>query len=505
MAERVCRFAELMPHIKGEWAGTLIKLDGWQSFVLSTVFGWVDDNGYRRFKTAYIEVPRKNAKSTLSSTVALYCLTADGEAGAEVYSAATTRDQARIVWQDAKRMVEKSPGLRSKLGVNTSAHAIYVDNTASSMKALSRDQGGNLDGLNIHCGIIDELHAHKTRDVFDVIETGTGSRRQPLLWLITTAGFNRAGICYEQRSYTLKLLSGAAKDEEYFGIIYTIDKDDDWADESAWAKANPNWCVSVNPDDIRRKARKAMETASAVNNFLTKHLNVWVNAATAWMDMRAWDECGDQTLALEQFEGQECHIGVDLATKTDIAAVNITFRKDGEYYAFNRFYLPEDAASEGRNSQYSGWGRSGKLILTPGNVTDFALIEADIRDLASRFRVLSVAYDEWQAQYLANNLMADGLPMVNYRLTVQNMSEPMKEWEALVLQSKYHHNNCPAMTWMVSNVVAHLDAKENIYPRKEFPENKIDGPVAQIMALGRWVLEKDSGGLDDFLNNPVLL
>jgi len=300
-------------------------------------------------------------------------------------------------------------------------------------------------------------------------------------------------------------LSGAAKDEEYFGIIYTIDKDDDWTDESAWAKANPNWCVSVNPDDIRRKARKAMETASAVNNFLTKHLNVWVNSATAWMDMRAWDDCGDQRLSIEQFQGMDCHIGVDLATKTDIAAVNITFKKDGEYYGFNRFYLPEDAASEGRNSQYSGWGRSGKLILTPGNVTDFALIEADIRDLASRFRVLSVAYDEWQAQYLANNLMADGLPMVNYRMTVQNMSEPMKEWEALVLQGKYHHSNCPAMTWMVSNVVAHLDAKENIYPRKEFPENKIDGPVAQIMAMGRWVLEKDSGGLDDFLNNPVLL
>ncbi|TNE75501.1 MAG: terminase large subunit [Gammaproteobacteria bacterium] len=504
-ASHVCRFIELLTHIKGEWSGSQILLEPWQIFILTTVFGWVDEQGRRRFKTVYTEVPRKNAKSTITSGVGNYLLAADNEPGAEVYSAATTRDQAKIVWQDAKRMADRSRGLQVRFGVATSAHSIFVEHTASSFKPLSRDQGGNLDGLNVHGGLIDELHAHKTREVWDVIETGTGARRQPLLWGITTAGFNRAGICYEQRTYVVRILTGQAVDEEYFGIIYTIDEDDDWTDEQSWIKANPNWGVSVNPDDIRRKARKAMEMQSATNNFLTKHLNVWVNAATAWMDMIAWERCGDPGLTIDQFAGENCHISVDLSTKRDIAALNITFRRiiDGEehYYAFTRSYLPEEAVTDGRNSQYSGWQRMGRLIATPGNVTDIGQIEDDIRDLAKNHNVVSVAYDEWQAQYLANRLMDDGMPMVNYRHTVANMSEPMKTWDALVVEGRYHHDGCPVMTWMVSNVVAHLDAKDNIYPRKEFYENKIDGPVAQIMSIGRWLVDKPEGNLDDWLRS----
>ena len=496
-ANHICRFIEKLPHIKGELARQrdTIRLEGWQCFVLTTVFGWVDEHGHRRFKTAYNEVPRKNAKSTLTSGIGLYMLTADGEEGAEVYSAATTRDQARIVWADAKRMVDRCPGMRARFGVATSAHSIFVEHTASSFKALSRDQGGNLDGLNVHCGMLDELHAHKTRDVFDVIETATGARSQPLIWMITTAGFNRAGICYEQRAYAIKILSGAVEDPEYFAIIYTVDSEDleDMdrllTDPALWAKANPNWGVSVNPEDIARKARKAREMAAAQNNFLTKHLNVWVNADTAWMDMRAWEACGDPSLSLDQFEGEPCVVTIDLASKIDIASVSITFHRDGHYYGFKRHYLPEEAAEDGRNSQYSGWAREGRLILTPGNVTDYGWIEDDIRELASRFQIVAVGYDPWQAQYLANRLSDDGLPMVEVRQTVANMSEPMKELEALVMSGRYHHDGDPVMTWMVSNVVAHLDAKDNIYPRKEFPENKIDGVVAEIMALGIWMRE----------------
>lgn len=487
-ASHVCRFIEKLPHIKGEWARNRkpIVLEPWQVFLLTTLFGWVDDDGLRRFKTAYIEVPRKNAKSTLTSGIGLYLLAADGEEGAEVYSAATTRDQAKIVWQDAKRMADRTPGLQMRFGVETSTHSIHVEHTASWFRPLSRDQGGNLDGLNIHAALVDELHAHKTREVWDVLETGTGARQQPLLLAITTAGFNRAGICYEQRAYSIKILSGAVPDDEYFGIIYTIDDDDDWTDEANWVKANPNWGVSVNPKDIRRKARKAMEMAAAQNNFLTKHLNVWVNADTAWMDMRAWDACHALTLNIEDYAGRPCYIGLDLASKVDIADVSIMFpEEDGSFAEFHRHYLPEDAAESGKNSQYSGWGRTDDLILTPGNVTDFARIEDDLRDLASRFDVQEVAYDPWQAQYLANNLMEAGLPMVEYRQTVQNMSEPMKQLEALVLSGQWRHTGDPVQTWMVSNVVAHLDAKDNIYPRKEFPENKIDGVVATIMALGR--------------------
>lgn len=492
-AAHVCRFVELLPHIKGKWARERrrIELEPWQVFILTTAFGWIDSAGHRRFRVAYDEIPRKNAKSTLSSGVGLYLLMADGEEGAEVYSVATTRDQAKIVWQDARQMVLRSGGMQQRFGVEASAHSIYVEDSASAFKALSRDHGGNLDGLNIHAGIIDELHAHKTREVFDVIDTGTGSREQSLLWLITTAGFNRSGICYEKRSYTIKVLNGSVEDPTWFGIIYTVDEADLadeerlFTDAAVWQKANPNWGVSVMPADIARKARQALETPSARNNFLTKHLNVWVNADTAWMDMIAWDRCADPELQIEDFAGEPCHVAADLASKVDIASLAFVFERDGHYYGFVRNYLNEDAAEEGRNSQYSGWARTGNLIVTPGSVTDYEVIEDDIRQAATDYRITELALDPWQAEHMRQRLAEEGLQTIEFRQTVANMSEPMKQLQALVLQGRFHHNGDPVLTWMMSNVVAHLDAKDNIYPRKEFPANKIDGVVALIMALAR--------------------
>lgn len=506
-ATRVCKFLELLPHIKGEWAGQPIKLEPWQIFIATTIFGWVDDNGYRRFKIAYIEVPRKNAKSTFSSGIALYCLGFDDEGGAEVFSAATTRDQARIVFQDAQNMVKRSSGLR-KRGFSTTAHTIFLESSASSMRALARDQGGNLDGLNVHCAIVDELHAHKVRDVWDVLETATGARRQPLIWAITTAGFNRTGICYEQRNYASKLLQGVSQDEEYFGIIYTADEGDDWTDETTWIKANPNWGVSVNPDDIRRKARKAMEVVAAQNNFLTKHLNIWVNANTAWLDVRQWDACANPAIHLDDFSGKRAWLGVDLASKVDIASIAILIERDDDrkFSLFVKNFLNENAVEDGRNSQYAGWALENRLIATPGNVTDFAFVEDEIRKLASHLSVESVAFDPWQASYIMQRLNDEGLPAVEYRQTVQNMSEPMKTLEAMILDKSIQHDADPVLAWMVSNVVAHTDAKENIYPRKEYPDNKIDGVVAAIMAIGRMIATtEDDGAFDEFINDPLVM
>jgi phage terminase large subunit-like protein len=488
LANRVCQFIELLPHVKGEWARTRQRLElaPWQIFRLTTVFGWINSEGYRRFKAAYSEIPRKNGKSSETSGVGLYLLTADGEPGAEVYSAATTRDQAQITWKDAKQMVDRTPGLQARFGVKTSSHTVYVDSTNSVFRSLSRDQGGNHDGLNVHGGLIDELHAHKTREIFDVIETGTGARLQPLLWMITTAGFNRAGICYEQRAYVTKILENVVQDESYFGIIYTIDETDDWSDPAVWPKANPNWGLSVNPDDIERKARKAMTMASATNNFLTKHLNVWVNADTAWMDLQAWERCGNPALTLEGCAGRKAFIGLDLASKIDVAALMVVIEDDdGGFTTFGKYYIPEDAAEDGRNQHYAGWARQGLVTLTPGATTDFAFIEDDLRELANLLDIQSVGFDPWQATYLATRMLEEGMPMIEYRQTVQNMSEPMKTLEALTLEGRIRHNGDPVLTWMMSNVVAHLDAKDNIYPRKEFPENKIDAVVALIMALGR--------------------
>jgi phage terminase large subunit-like protein len=364
---------------------------------------------------------------------------------------------------------------------------MHVLASGSKFEALSAE-GSTLDGLNIHFGCVDELHAHKTRTVYDVVETGTGKRDNSLLWVITTAGSNRAGICYEVRTFVTKLLDGVFEDNTQFGIIYGLDDGDDWTSEIALIKANPNWGISVRPEVLVPLQAKAMQLPSAVNNFKTKHLNEWVNADTAWMDMRAWDACGDSTLDIEAFTGQPCWIGLDLASKTDIAALVLVFPHPevaDAYVVFGKYYLPEDTVAAAGNSQYEGWMRTGRLTVTPGNVIDFGWIEADLLEMASRFEVQAVAFDPFQATQLSTRMLAEGLPMIEVRPTVLNFSEPMKTIEALVLQKKLTHDGDPVLTWMASNVVAHLDVKDNIYPRKERAENKIDGIVALIMALSR--------------------
>ena len=493
-ADNLCAFIERLPHVKGPLAGEPIRLEPWQVFILTTVFGWIKADGNRRFRRSYIEVPRGNAKSTLSSALALYMLAADGEGGAEVYSLATTRDQARIVFGDAQTMARQCAGFRARFGVGVGAHNMHVMASGSKFEALSAE-GSTLDGLNIHFGCIDELHAHKTRTVYDVVETGTGKRDNSLLWVITTAGSNRAGICYEVRTFVTRLLDGVFEDDSQFGIVYGLDDGDEWVTEGALIKANPNWGVSVRPEVLGSLQAKAMQLPSAMNNFKTKHLNEWVNADTAWMDMRAWDACGDPDLDLESFVGEPCWIGLDLASKTDLAALSIVFAHPeiaDAYAVFTKYYLPEDTVNAAGNSQYAGWMHAGRLTVTPGNVIDFSWIEADLNDLSTRFEVQAVAFDPFQATQLSTRMLSEGLPMIEVRATVLNFSEPMKTLEALVLQKKLVHDNDPVMAWMISNVVAHLDAKDNIYPRKERAENKIDGVVALIMALSRAIKPGDA-------------
>lgn len=498
-ATRACRFIELLPHIKGKWSSTLLVLEPWQVFILTTVFGWVDAAGNRRYRTVYIEVPRKNGKSAISSGVALYCFCED-EPGAEIYSAATKKDQARIVFDVARRMVTKSPGLTRRFGVQVEKHRLFVDESAKEFKPLSSDEDG-LDGLNIHCVIIDELHAHKSRAVWDVLDSATGSRSQPLIWAITTAGSNQQGVCYEQREYVTSILSGRHQDDRYFGIIYTVDlaekgadgkiiPGDDWKLEATWRKANPNYGVSILAADIEALARKAMQSARSQNNFLTKRLDVWVNAEEAFYNMDAWRNCRRE-VTLADFEGEDCYIGLDLSSKTDVASKARVFRreeKDGaHYYVFMQHYLPDAVleSDENTNQQhYTEWSESGRIRLTPGPRIDYEVIKDDLIEDCRRFRVVAIAYDPWNAEYLQQQMSAEGAPMVENPMGVRTMSEPMKESDALILAGRLHHDGDPVMAWMMSNVVGVLDAKNNVYPRKEKPERKIDGPVAMIMALG---------------------
>lgn len=482
-ANRVCKFIELLTHTKGELAGTRIHLEPWQVFILTTVFGWLRRaDGGRRYRRAYVEVSRGNGKSTLCSGIGLYCLLADREGGAEVYSFATTRDQAKIVFGDAKVMAERNAPLRNKFGLQVLANALYVPTSNSTFQAKSAE-GSTLDGLNTHLAIIDELHAHKTRAVYDVVETSTGKRKNSLMFVITTAGFDTSGICYEVRTMVTKVLEKSVVDETQFGIIYGLDEGDDWTTVEALEKANPNWGISVRPEIITSLMKKAIALPSAVNNFKTKHLNIWCSASSAWMDMQAW-EAGEINVDRSDFEGQPCYIGLDVGAKNDVTAKVLLFPVGKSFVVFADFYLPEAAVEKSTNSQYRGWVEEGWITQSGGAMTDLARIEEDIRDDLSRFDVKGIAYDPWNALQLATNLGNDGAPMVEYRNTVQNFSDPMKSLEALVQDKRVNHDGNPVLRWMMSNVVAKLDAKDNIFPRKERYENKIDGVVALIMALG---------------------
>lgn len=495
-ATKVCKFIELLPHTKGQLAGQKIRLEPWQIWILTAVFGWRRTaDGGRRFRRVYIEVPRGNGKSSLSSGVALYCLLADKEPGAEVYSFATTRDQAGIVFNDAKRMVQQTASLRSHFGVEVLSHALYVPKTNSTFQAKSAD-GSTLDGLNTHLAVVDELHAHRTRAVYDVVETSLGKRVNSLMWVITTAGFDTSGICYEVRTMVRNVLNRSVVDESQFGIIYGLDEGDDWKSLAALEKANPNWGVSVMPEVVTSLQKKAIAIPSAAGNFMTKHLDVWCSAASGWMNMPAWNKCAREELRREDFEGEPCYIGLDLGSKSDMTAKVLMFPRedrDGRTYfvTFADFYLPSRAIETSPNSQYRGWVEQGLIRVTEGAMTDFNVVEEDIREDLSRYSVQSIAYDPWQATQLISSLEDSGAPLVECRMTVQQISEPMKTLEALVLDGRIQHDGNPCLTWMMGNVVAKVDAKDNIFPRKERYEQKIDGPVAMIIALSAAGAEQD--------------
>lgn len=524
-ADRVIRFIELLRHVKGKWGGQRLILEPWQKFILACVFGWKRKaDGLRRYRTMYLEVPRKNAKTTLLAGIGLFMLVADGEWGAEVYAAATTRDQAKIVFDVAQQMARMDGEFRARFGTEVLTHSVLVKETASKMIPLSAE-GSTLDGLNISCALIDELHAHKTRTVHDVIDSATGARTQPLICKITTAGSNRAGVCYDQRTYLTKILnttlkrhkglghkvSGVAvEDDAYWGIIYTVDDNDFMFDESTWRKANPNYGISVEPDDLRRMANVALHQSAAANEFQTKRLNVWINADSSWMNMLQWDACADPGLKEDDFLGQPCTIALDAAFKKDLFAKIKVFRRDADYYVFGRYYLPEAQVRGDDKEQFAAWEREGWIRTTPGEVLDIAAVREElIGDDATgaqgdiqRFEVTEVPYDPAQLTQFATEMLAEGLPMVELRPLVLNFSPAMKELEELVAAGRLHHNGDPVLAWMIANVVCHRDPKDNIYPKKERPENKIDGAVALIMALARAMVP---GSTDDAYDGTLMV
>jgi phage terminase large subunit-like protein len=489
--EKACAFVELLPHTKGKWArlSERLVLAPWQCFILACVFGWMRrKNGKRRFRELYSEIPRKNGKSQLGAGIGLYMLIADEEYGAEIYSGATTEKQAWEVFGPARQMIARTPGLARAAGVEVWGKSLAIPSDGSKFEPVIGKPG---DGSSPSCALIDEFHEHDTPDLLDTMQTGMGAREQPLTAIITTAGYNLGGPCFDKHSEVKKVLEGLIENDELFGIIFSIDEGDDWADPKSLRKANPNFGISVDGDFLEAQQRRATQNPIEQNRFKTKHLNVWCSARNAWMNMIQWGMCADEALKIEEFEGDECWFVLDLASKNDICAFVQLFKRQlngvDHYYAFGRYYLPEDTIEEAKTNQalYRKWVIQGHLIATDGAEIDFDVIREDVKQLSSRFHVNEVAYDPWRATQLAHQLAKDGATVVEFRQTVQNMSPAMKELAAAVKSGRFHHDGNPALTWMVSNVVAKEDAKENIYPRKDRPEQKIDGPVALMMGVGR--------------------
>lgn len=524
-AQHILDFYNFVPHVKGALAGKSIELMPWHIFILINLFGFtiplidemsgkqvMDDDGdpvmVRRFRTAYNEVARKNAKSTVSSGIGLYMTGADGEGGAEVYSAATTRDQARIVFDDAKNMIKKAPRTLGRLFGHVKLN-IHQERSASKFEPLSSD-ANNLDGLNIHCGIVDELHAHRTRDVWDVLETATGARLQSLLFAITTAGTNKEGICFEQRDYAIKVLRGVVDDDTYFAVIYTLDEEDDPFDETNWPKANPGLGVCKRWDDMRRLAKKAKEQVAARPNFFTKHLNIWVTAESAWMDMDRWAKC-EGLPESDKLKSWPVWVGIDLANKIDICAAAKTWLSpEGHSYSAYKFWIPEgrlETAPNHISELYRKWSDAGHLELTDGDVIDHAYIKAEVEAWVKGDDLREIAFDPWSATQFSLALAEEGLPMVEVAQTVKNLSESMKTVQADIYGGKFHHDGNPVMTWMMSNVTVKPDKNDNVFPNKSTPENKIDGPVALFTAKSRLIVNGggDKQDLTAFFDDPIMI
>ena len=489
-AQHAIQFFGFLKHSKGEWAGQAFELAPWQQFLFWALFGWKRADGTRRFRSAYIEVPRKNGKTTMIAGIGLYLLVADGEPGCEVYSAATKRDQAKLSWSEAVRMVKASPALTKMVQHWKSSDNLSVEATASKFQPLGADSD-TMDGLNIHGALIDELHAHKTRAVVDVLDTATGARRQPLIIEITTAGFDQTSICYEHYTYSKQILAGTIADDTWFAFIAEADEGADWQDEATWAKANPNFGLSVKPDDLRRKADQAARMPAQQNAFMRLHLDIWTQQATRWIDLDVWDENAGVVDA-DSLKARACYGGLDLSSVSDLTAWVIVFPRESDREELDilaRFWCPEAKVTDTRNqyaAQYQAWARDGYLSVTPGNAVEYQTVKKAILEDATHYQLVDLNVDRlFQGYQLSMELADEGLQVFGMGQGFYSMAVPMKEFEARLLRSKLHHGGNSVLRWMAGNVAVSQDAAGNLKPDKAHSQGRVDGIVALVMALDR--------------------
>jgi phage terminase large subunit-like protein len=498
-----------MTHYKGPLAGRPVRLLPFQQWLLISIFGFVDATGARRFRQASVWEPKGNGKSTLAAVLALCTTFMEGEGGAEGYTAAVTRDQARIVFDIAQRLAIQNRTLREKYGVQVRVNTLAQDVTASRLMAVSSD-AKTLDGLNVHFACLDELASHRNKSVYDVILTAMAKRRQPLMLTISTATDNATGIGRQVWDYAVKVLEGQLEDDQFFAAIYAADSDDDIWDERTWAKANPGLGSMVRVDALRAIARQAQASPALKAAFMTRHLNLWVSTDSALFDLAYWDRCAAPGTKIDAYAGQPCFIGLDMATRVDLAAVALVFpfQYDGEealrYAIFHRVFLPKAGVNADRNPLYIAWAETGHLTVTEGETTDYAVIEDALRSACKQFNVRAIAYDPYALMQLSQRLRNEGLPMIEYRATTLNFSEPTKLMDALMRDGRLEHDGSPVARWCIGNVVGHYDARSNVYPRKPKPEVKIDCAIATIMALGA-ALTAEAGSDEIYRDRELLV
>ena len=489
-ADYAVQFIQCLKHTKGTWAGKPFELIDWQERIIRDIFGILKPDGYRQFTTAYIEIPKKQGKSELAAAVALLLCCGDGEERAEVYGCAADRQQASIVFEVAADMVRMCPSLNKRVKILASQKRLIYLPTNSFYQVLSADAYSK-HGFNVSGVIFDELHTQPNRKLYDVMTKGSGdSRRQPLFFLITTAGNDTNSICYEVHQKAKDILEGRKHDPSFYPVIYGAEKDEDWTDPEVWKKANPSLGITVGIDKVKAACESAKQNPGEENAFRQLRLNQWVSSAVRWMPSEAWKKC-DFPVREEDLLGRVCYGGLDLSSTTDITAFVLVFPpldEDDKYTVLPYFWIPEDSLElrvRRDHVPYDKWQKQGYLMTTEGNVIHYGFIEKFIERLGEKFNIREIAFDRWGAVHMIQNLEGMGFSVVPFGQGFASMSPPTKELMKLTLEQRLAHGGNPALAWMVDNIYIRTDPAGNIKADKSKSTEKIDGAVAMIMALDR--------------------
>ncbi|MGM9623595.1 MAG: terminase large subunit [Butyricicoccus porcorum] len=491
-ADRAVKFIENLRHTKGKWAGTRFWLLPWQEQLIRDIFGVVKPDGNRQFRTAFVEIPKKNGKSELAAAVALYLLYADNEPSAEVYGAAADRQQASIVFDVANQMVQMTPALMKRSKIMGATRRIVNYSNAGFYQVLSAEVGTK-HGLNVSGLVFDELHAQPTPHLYNVLTKGSGdAREQPLFFLITTAGTDRNSICYAIHTKAKDILENRRVDASFYPVIYGIEDDDDWSDEDNWRKANPSLGYTIPIDRVRDAYREASQNPAEENVFRQLRLCQWVTSTVRWIPDHIYEQ-GNRPIDLESLKGRDCYGGLDLSSSGDITAFVLMFPPCTEtepYYMLPFFWVPEDTIPlrvKRASVPYDVWVRQGYLMSTEGNVIHYGFIEKVIEQLGELYHIREIAFDRWGAVQMVQNLEGAGFTVVPIGQGYRDMSPPTKAFYELLMKGEIIHGGNPVMRWMAGNVVVETDPAGNIKPTKAKSAEKIDGIVAAIMALDRCI------------------